>query len=89
MKKITLIGTLVLAVSACASNDAISKEMSVEEGAQEVCRSVTVSGTILPKRICHNKSTWAAIEERDKEQAQDQMREIQDRYTPTPKESGF
>ena len=81
------LGGLILA--GCASTTERKGEMTVAEGAEEVCRSVTVSGSILPKRICHNRATCAAIEERDEEQAKEQMREIQDRYTPVPRESGF
>lgn len=89
MKNLVLVAMAAISMTACASISAGSTEMTLEEGAQEVCRSVTVSGTILPKRVCHNKATWAELEERDKERAQEQMRHIHDRYTPAPKESGM
>lgn len=73
-----------LVLTACASSG--SSQMSVEEGAKEVCRSITESGTILPKRVCYNKATWAAIDERDKEAAKKTIDDIQSRrgYMPPP-----
>ena len=64
-------------------------ELTVAEGAKKECRSITESGTILPKRVCHNKATWAEIEERDREAAKENMRTINDRYTPPPRDTGF
>ena len=44
----------------------------------------TESGTILPKRVCNNKATWAAIEDRNKEQAASFDNAVNDRYLPVP-----
>ncbi|WP_370276779.1 hypothetical protein [Hyphomonas atlantica] len=60
--------------------------MTLEEGAQVECRTIQQSGTILPKRICNNKATWAAIEERNQEQAASFDRAINDRYRPVREE---
>ena len=58
--------------------------MTLEEGAKMECRTIQQSGTILPKRICNNKATWAAIEDRNKEQAASFDNAVNDRYLPVP-----
>ncbi|WP_291078656.1 hypothetical protein [Hyphomonas sp.] len=74
---------LVAICAACASSHP-GQEMTLEEGARIECRNVQQSGTILPKRVCNNKATWAAIEARNKEQAENFDRAVNDRYLPIP-----
>lgn len=85
-RMVFLVASLVL--TGCVIHDA--EEMTVEEGAKEECRMITESGTILPKRICYNKATWAAIDERDKEAADKTMDDIRSRrgYTPPVTSTG-
>ena len=73
-----------MALAAGCASSTTSDKMSLEEGAQVECRSVERSGTILPKRVCNNKATWAAIEERNKEQAAAFDSAVNDRYMPIP-----
>lgn len=87
MKKLILLAAAGLVLTACASGT--SEKMSVEEGARMECRSITESGTILPKRVCNNKATWAAIEERDKEAAKNAVNGVQSQRGYTPPKSGF
>ncbi|KCZ91828.1 hypothetical protein [Hyphomonas johnsonii] len=85
MKRTMLILAAGFALAACASSQ--HADMSVEEGAQRVCRSVTESGTILPKRICNNKATWAAIDEQNREAAAKTMDDIRSRRGYMDKET--
>jgi hypothetical protein len=73
----------VAVCAACASSQA-GHEMTLEEGAKVECRTLQQSGTILPKRVCNNKATWAAIEARNREQADNFDRAVNDRYMPIP-----
>ena len=74
MKKLILAATAGLVLTACSSG--ASGKMTVAEGAQMECRSITESGTILPKRICNNRATWAAIEEQEAEVAKQEIRDV-------------
>jgi uncharacterized lipoprotein YehR (DUF1307 family) len=85
MKRTMLILAGGFALAACVSSQ--HADMSVEEGAQQVCRSVTESGTILPKRICNNKATWAAIDEQNREAAAKTMDDIRSRRGYMDKET--
>ncbi|MEQ3649850.1 hypothetical protein [Hyphomonas sp.] len=73
-----------MALAAGCASSTTSDKMSLEEGAQVECRNVERSGTILPKRVCNNKATWAAIEERNREQAAAFDSAVNDRYMPIP-----
>jgi len=64
-------------LTACTSFQ--HEAMTLEEGAKQECRTITESGTILPKRICHNKATWAAIDERNKTAADKTMDDMRSR----------
>lgn len=77
-----IIAGMLFSVSACTSTPA-STEMSLEEGAKKECRSIKEFGSMLPKRICNNKATWAEIDERNKEQAKEFKEKIDSRYTPS------
>ncbi|WP_370171286.1 MULTISPECIES: hypothetical protein [Hyphomonas] len=74
--------TFALALTSCASS-ATTEKMSLEEGAQQECRTIEEFGSILPKRVCNNKATWAEIDERNKEQAKEFKEKIDSRYTPS------
>lgn len=87
MKKLILAATAGLVLTACASG--ASEKMTVEEGAQMECRSIYESGTILPKRVCNNKATWAAIEERDREAAKEAINGVMSQRGQMPKKEGF
>ena len=87
MKKLILVATAGLVLTACASSS--KEKMSLEEGAQMKCRSIYESGSILPKRVCNNKATWAAIEERDKEAAKDAIGGVMSQRGQMPKKEGF
>lgn len=87
MLKTSIAGLAVMLAAGCVMTD--HEEMTVAEGAQEECRSITDSGSIIPRRVCHNKATWAAIDERDREVAQETMGTIQGRWTPPPRDGGF
>lgn len=88
MKQIAIAVGLLLIPAGCVSTTR-SEEMTLAEGAKEVCRSVQTTGSMLPKRECHNQATWAAIDEQNREAGKETMREIQDRWTPVPRESGL
>ena len=79
----------VLTLAAGCASTAGQDEMTLEEGAKMECRTIQQSGTILPKRICNNKATWAEIDERNKEQAKAFKEKIDGRYTPTPRDVGM
>jgi len=83
--KLFILVPVVMLIGGCASSTS-SPEMTLEEGAKIECRNIQQSGTILPKRICNNKATWAAIEERNQEQAESFDRAINDRYRPVREE---
>lgn len=87
MKKRILVVAAGLILTACASGT--KEQMSLEEGAQMECRSIQESGSILPKRVCNNKATWAAIEERDREAAKDAISGVQSQRGQMPKNTGF
>ena len=90
MRKYFLTMAAGLALTACASSG--SGDMTLEEGAQMECRTIYESGTILPKRLCNNKATWAAIEEREKEEAAETINGVKSRQgiirDVIPKNSG-
>ncbi len=73
--------------TACTSSG--SNRMTVEEGAQEDCRMMDVSGSILREKVCHNKATWAAIEEREKEDADRDLQKLRDRRGEMPRDTGM
>jgi uncharacterized lipoprotein YehR (DUF1307 family) len=77
----------VIAIAGCQTTR--DEKLTVEEGAKEVCRSITDSGSILPRRICHNKATWAEIDKRDEEVAKENMDKMQGRYAPIPRDGGL
>jgi hypothetical protein len=87
MKKHIFLATAGLVLTACASG--ANEKMTVAEGAQMECRSITESGTILPKRICNNKATWAEIDERDKEAAKNAINGVMSQRGQMPKKEGF
>lgn len=87
MKKLILAATAGLVLTACASG--AGGKMTVEEGAQMECRSIYESGTILPKRVCNNKATWAAIEEQDREAAKEAINGVMSQRGQMPKKEGF
>lgn len=86
MKKSLLVALAGFIPTACASG--ADKAMSVDEGAKMECRSIQESGTILPKRVCNNKATWAAIEERDKEEAKSAINGVNSRRGAMPQTGG-
>ena len=83
-----LMAGMIVSTVACAST-AADPAMSLEEGAKQECRTVEEFGSILPKRVCNNKATWAEIDERNKEQAKAFKEKIDGRYTPTPRDVGM
>lgn len=87
MKQMLLIAAVGYVLAACASTG--EGAMTLAEGEKMECRSITESGTILPKRVCNNKATWAEIDERDKEAGQETMRKVQERWTPPPQRNGM
>ncbi len=89
MKRISATLAAAIMLSACASTATETAEMTVEEGAKEECRYIEVSGSILKDRVCHNKATWAAIKERDKENTEKFKNALNDRNAGVPSESGF
>ncbi|MEQ9436535.1 MAG: hypothetical protein RJQ02_12015 [Hyphomonas sp.] len=66
-----------IVLTACTSLQ--HEEMTLEEGAKQECRTITESGTILPKRICYNRATWAVIDERNKTAAAKTMDDMRSR----------
>jgi len=76
------IAAFAIALTACASTTKTEK-MSLEEGAQKECRTIEEFGSMLPKRVCNNKATWAEIDERNEEQAKELKEKIDSRYTPS------
>lgn len=84
----SMAATAALLATACASTTT-SDEMTLAEGATEECRTVQEFGSMLPKRVCNNKATWAAIDERDKEAAKSFKESIDGRWTPVPKAPGM
>ena len=87
MKRQILYIAAGLVLAGCSSTGAT--QMTLEEGAKEECRSITESGSILPKRICYNKATWAEIDERDREAAKTAIDGVQSMGGQMPKNSGF
>ena len=87
MKYLLTLTATGLVLTACASSP--KEEMTLAEGAKEECRMITESGTILPKRVCYNKATWAAIEERDREAAKNAIDGVQSMRGQMPKSSNF
>lgn len=87
MKRVFCLVAAGLVLAACASSP--QKEMTLAEGAQVECRNITESGTILPKRVCNNKATWAEIDERDREAAKEAMGAAQSQRGQMPAKSGF
>mgnify|MGYP003671632375 FL=1 len=79
---------LMVSLAGCASSTG-SEEMTLAEGAKRECRSIKEFGSMLPKRICNNKATWADIDERNEEQAKEFKDKIDSRYTPIPREPGM
>ena len=79
---------MVSVVASCASSPK-TKSMSFEEGAKTECRSIQEFGSILPKRVCNNKATWAAIDERNRELAKEFKDAVDRRYTPIEKDPGM
>ena len=77
----------IIAIAGCQTTR--DEELTVAEGAKEVCRSVTDSGSIIPRRICHNKATWAEIDKRDEEVAKENMDKMHGRYAPIPRDTGL
>ena len=74
---------LMVSLAGCASSTG-SEEMTLAEG-----RSIKEFGSMLPKRVCNNKATWADIDERNEEQAKEFKDKIDSRYTPIPREPGM
>lgn len=79
---------LMVSLAGCASSSG-SEEMTLAEGAKRECRSIKEFGSMLPKRVCNNKATWADIDERNEEQAKEFKDKIDSRYTPIPREPGM
>ncbi|HPE46985.1 MAG TPA: hypothetical protein PLR76_01260 [Hyphomonas sp.] len=78
MKNKTAMILACLALVGCASTEKTGG-MTVAEGAQEECRTVTEMGSMLSKRVCHNKATWAAIDDQDEEEAKKTMGDVRSR----------
>ncbi|MEZ5985717.1 MAG: hypothetical protein R3B94_07175 [Hyphomonas sp.] len=87
MKQLLFVAAAGIVLTACVGTP--KEEMTVAEGAEMECRSVYESGSILPKRVCNNKATWAAIEERDKEAAKDAINGVQSQRGYTPPKTAF
>jgi hypothetical protein len=87
MKQVLRVAIAGIVLTACASNGA--EKMTVAEGAEMECRSIYESGSMLPKRVCNNKATWAAIEERDKEAAKDAINGVMSQRGQMPRKEGF
>ncbi|MEO1641961.1 MAG: hypothetical protein AAFR74_01400 [Pseudomonadota bacterium] len=80
MKKVLLAGVFVLPLlSACTITRTAA--LSVEEGAKEECREYAVSGSLIPDRVCNNKATWAEIDERERDSANEELEEYRTRGT--------
>lgn len=88
MKHLTICGAAAFVLAGCASTSERTGEMTIAEGAKMECRSVYQSGSILPKRVCNNKATWAAIEEQDAEAAKTAIDAVQSQRGFMPKREG-
>lgn len=85
----TVFAVFMASIFASCASSPKTKIMSLEEGAQTECRSVQEFGSILPKRVCNNKATWAAIDERNREHAKEFKNTVDSRYTPIEKDPGM
>lgn len=90
MKRVCFGISALLVLSACALIETTrDDELTLEEAAKEECRYVSQPGSILKEKFCTNKATWAAIKERDKENAEKFKDAMNDRNAGMPKETGF
>ncbi|WOX04787.1 hypothetical protein [Microbulbifer pacificus] len=74
MKRSTLVGLLVLALSqyACVSTETESSESLAASASDEVCKITEVTGSRFKRRLCYSQAEWDAIDRAHK----DKMREI-------------
>jgi hypothetical protein len=64
---------LVFAVALlCAPFMAQAADKAVADPDKKICRSQEVTGSLFPKRVCHTKSEWAAVES-DQERSAEQL----------------
>ncbi len=90
MKRTIAIFTCALLLTSCANIKMMERtELTVEEGAKEECRYIDEPGSILKKKVCNNKATWAAIAERDKDNAEVFKNALNDRNAGQQNQNGF
>ena len=63
--------------------------LTLEEAAKEECKNIAEIGSIVPKRICHNKATWAELDKQAEEEGKELMRKAQARGVGMPPREGF
>jgi hypothetical protein len=78
------------AASAATSATAATGDSATQPPAQpkKVCRSMDVSGSKIPKRVCATQEEWAAFNTHAREDAQDGLRRLQDQGANAPASPG-
>ncbi len=78
------------AAPAATSTTAAAGNSATQPPAQpkKICRSMDVSGSKIPKRVCATQEEWAAFNNHAREDAQDGLRRLQDQGANSPASPG-
>lgn len=80
----------VAAASAATPGAAAAGDSATQPPAQpkKICRSMDVSGSKIPKRVCATQEEWATFNSHEHEDAQDGLRRLQSQGANSPASPG-
>ncbi|MEZ5939319.1 MAG: hypothetical protein R3C52_14065 [Hyphomonadaceae bacterium] len=81
MSRLLVLGAAAALLSACASTAPANDQLaSNDDGQKVVCKSIQVTGSNRPQRICLPKAEWTSTEEEQRETTQERVDRV-DRRT--------
>jgi hypothetical protein len=60
---------------AAACTTSAPKEMAAA-GGEQICKSITLTGTNVPQTMCHTEEEWAAIEKKGRRDVEEIERQL-------------
>ena len=85
-----LLGVFLIATGCNSESikDSSSGDKLASNDTREVCREYAVTGTRFKKRDCKPATTWAAIDENQRKNAEDLKRRLEDQSLVTQPQTG-
>ncbi len=70
-----LAAIVIIGVLAAACTSSAPRETAAASG-EQICKSITLTGTNVPQTMCHTEQEWAAIEKKGRRDVEEIERQL-------------